>query len=464
MLRIGGQRIPSTTLLAVFSDIVLVAACLLSSIFLRFGHGEYAWEKINDTENLGRIALVVVVCVLSLYYAGVYEILGAKRLSIFSALMQALGIACLVLGVLYYLVPQLALGRGITALAAPAILILTMGWRILFGAARVFLPNPGRVRVVGTGSAGISLVREICARPELNLKVVGFLDEKGENIGKPLVNPGIIGGMAELQEVVAREKIDQVVLSLAERRGCTPVRDLLDLKFAGVQIEDAHSSHERLVGRIALDELSPSWLILSDGFRKSKLLLVAKRAADIFVSSLVLLLAWPLMALIAAAIWVESGSPVLFRQSRVGLGGREFEILKFRSMIQDAESGGPRWATEDDKRITRLGRVLRTYRLDELPQFINVLLGHMSLVGPRPERPFFCSMLEEKIHFFRLRHTVRPGITGWAQIKYRYGASVNDSKRKLELDLFYIKHLSASLDLAIMFETAKVILLGRGAN
>ena len=464
MLRIGGQKIPSTTLLAVFTDVLLVAICLMVSIFLRFGHSEYAWEKINEAENIGRIALVGVVCLLSLYYTGVYETHGARRLIILSALTQALGIACLVLGILYYLMPQLALGRGITALAAPAILILTLCWRFLFGAASVFLPHQRRVLVVGTGSAGISLVREICARPELNLKVAGFLDEKGENIGKSLVNPGIIGGMADLQEIVAREKIDHVVLSLAERRGCTPVGDLLDLKFAGVQIEDAHSAHERLVGRIALDELSPSWLILSDGFRKSPILLFAKRTMDILVSSIVLLLIWPLMAVIAAAIWMESGSPILFRQSRVGLGGKPFEMLKFRSMIQDAESGGARWATEDDKRITRLGRVLRTYRLDELPQFINVLLGHMSLVGPRPERPVFCSMLEEKIHFFRLRHTLRPGITGWAQVKYRYGASVSDARRKLELDLFYIKHLSLPLDLAIIFETSKVILLGRGAS
>ena len=464
MLHIGGQKIPSRTLLAVCTDILLVAACLMVSIFLRFGHGEYGWEKINETENLGRITLVGVVCLLSLYYSGVYETHGSRRLLVLSALTQALGIACLVLGVLYYLMPQLALGRGITALAAPAILILTLSWRLLFGATSVFLPNQRRVLVVGTGSAGISLVREICARPELNLKVVGFLDERGENIGKSLVNPGIIGGMADLREIIAQERVDHVVLSLAERRGCTPVRELLDLKFAGVQIEDAHRAHERLVGKIALDELFPSWLILSDGFRKSTLLLMAKRAADILVSSVVLFFAWPLMLVIAVAIRIESGSPVLFHQSRVGLGGRPFEMLKFRSMIQNAESEGPCWAKTDDRRITRVGRVLRKYRLDELPQFINVLLGHMSLVGPRPERPVFCSMLEKTIHYYGLRHTVRPGITGWAQVKYRYGASVDDARHKLELDLFYIKHLSVFLDLAIMFETAKVILLGRGAS
>jgi sugar transferase (PEP-CTERM system associated) len=308
------------------------------------------------------------------------------------------------------------------------------------------------------------LVREILHRPELHLKVVGFLDEHGENIGKSLVNPGIIGAAKDLEEITAREKIDRIVLSLKERRGQTPVRELLRLKFAGVTVEDAHSMSEQIDGKIRLEHLSPSWMILSEGFRKSSLLLAAKRILDILVSLVLLLLMLPIMGIVALAIWLESGSPVLFRQERIGLGGRPFEILKFRSMNHDAEEHGPKWAADGDQRVTRVGRVIRKLRLDELPQAVNVLRGEMSFVGPRPERAIFCRILESETPFYALRYSVRPGITGWAQVKYQYGGSIEEAKTKLEYDLFYIKHLSLTLDLAILFETAKVVLWQRGAK
>jgi sugar transferase (PEP-CTERM system associated) len=243
-----------------------------------------------------------------------------------------------------------------------------------------------------------------------------------------------------------------------------PYRELLRLKFAGVTVEDAHTVFERISGRIALERLSPSWLIFNDGFGKSKFLLAAKRTMDVVAALIAITLTLPIMALVALAILIESGGPVLFRQKRVGLHGAQFEIFKFRSMRQDAEKGGPSWATDGDNRITRVGAFIRKYRLDELPQFFNILHGTMSLVGPRPEQPYFCEMLETSLDFFSQRHTVRPGITGWAQIKYQYGSTVEDAKRKLELDLFYIKHLSISLDMVIVFETVKVIFLGKGAK
>jgi sugar transferase (PEP-CTERM system associated) len=321
-----------------------------------------------------------------------------------------------------------------------------------------------RMLIMGTGPTGISLTRDILARPELKLKVVGFLDEKGENIGKSLVNPGIIGATADVEAIVQRENIDHVVLSLRERRGYMPVRQLLHLKFAGVRVEDAHSYFERITGRIVLEYLSPSWLILSDGFRKSVALVRSKRIIDIVLSLAALTLCLPIFLIVAIAIWLESGSPILFRQERTGFAGRPFRILKFRSMYNDAEKEGPQWAAKDDGRITRVGRKIRKYRVDELPQVINVLRGEMSLVGPRPERPEFVSMLEEQIPYYGLRHSVRPGITGWAQVKYQYGGSIDEAKTKLEYDLFYIKHLSIMLDFATIFETAKVMISGRGAK
>jgi sugar transferase (PEP-CTERM system associated) len=296
------------------------------------------------------------------------------------------------------------------------------------------------------------------------MKVVGFLDEQGQDIGRSLVNPKIIGATADVEEIVAQEKIDRVVLSLKERRGSTPVRELLNLKLSGIRIEDVHNCFERLSGRITLEHLSPSWLILSDGFKKSSVLLAAKRITDLLASAILLLLVSPLLPLIVLAIFCETGLPILFRQTRIGYRGKEFELLKFRSMVQEAEKHGPQWATKEDSRVTRVGRFLRKTRLDEIPQLFNVFRGDMSLVGPRPERPVFCAMLTEKIPFFNLRHSIRPGLTGWAQVRFRYGASLNDSKGKLELDLFYLKNLSLIVDLAILFETVKVVLLRRGAQ
>ena len=467
MFRIGAQRVPPKTLLMAASDGLFIVLGLLFATWLRFlsDHGTFR-HNLWTHETLWRFALVVLVCELSLYYNDLYssEVIHRHEL-LFVRMMQALGVSCVSLAFLYYLDPNLSLGRGIAALAAPLILTMTLGWRILVNKTGLLFRRPERVLILGTSPAGIELVREIIKRPELHLKVVGFLDERGENIGKSLVNPGIIGGVNDVESVVDREKIDHVVLALAERRGCTPAKQLLHLKFSGIQVDDAHSYYERVTGRILLERLSPSWLILSEGFNKSKILISAKRAIDIGVSLFLLILFAPAMAATALAVWLESGSPVLFRQTRVGLEGKPFEVLKFRSMTQDAESDGkPRWAVAGDHRITRVGGFIRKCRLDELPQLINVLRGEMSLVGPRPERPHFCELLEQQIPFFGQRHAVRPGITGWAQVKYAYGSTVEDAKAKLELDLFYIKNLSIMLDLAIIFETAKVMLLQRGAK
>jgi len=321
-----------------------------------------------------------------------------------------------------------------------------------------------RVLVVGTAQAGITLVREILVRPELNLKVVGFLDEKGENIGKSLVNPSIIGSVNQVGDIVKEKGVSRVILSLNERRGCTPVEQLLQLKFSGVLVEDAHSMYEKMTGKILLTNLAPSWLFLSAGFRKSRSLLAAKRCIDIAVSLLGIILGLPLMGVIAFAIWLETGLPILFRQERVGLGQHPFTILKFRSMFQDSEAGGPSWALNNDPRITRIGHLLRKSRLDELPQLFNVLRGEMSLVGPRPEQTQLRAMLDERIPMYWRRHSVRPGITGWAQVRYQYGSTIEETERKLEYDLYYIKNLSFKLDLAIILATFNVILFGRGAK
>ncbi len=465
MLKIGGQKIPVTTKVLVVGDACLVSLGLCLAILIRLHDFRSALHYFRLPDMPFRFGIVLVICGISLYYNDLYASRVVNRRSeLFVYLFQAVGTAWVILSILYYLIPEHSLGRGIAVLSAPIVLLFLLSWRLILLEADFLLPRQQRVLVVGTGPLGISLVREILHRPELHLKVVGFLDEQGENIGKSLVNPGIIGATRDLEEITSREKIDRIVLSLKERRGQTPLRELLHLKFAGVAVEDAHTVSEEIDGRIRLEYLSPSWMILSEGFRKSRLLLAAKRMVDVFVSLVLLLVTLPFMGIVALAIWLESGSPILFRQERIGLGGRPFQILKFRSMRQNAEEHGPKWAADGDHRVTRVGRIIRKLRLDELPQAVNVLRGEMSFVGPRPERAIFCRMLENETPFYALRYSVRPGITGWAQVKYQYGASIEEAKTKLEYDLFYIKHFSFTLDLAILFETAKVVLWQRGAK
>ena len=465
MFKIGAQEIPSRTLLLVLFDVLSVVAGLLMAIALRFHDQHTIVAYMGRPHIILRFALVLAVCEIALYYSDLYSRSeSTSGLETFMRLLQAQASVCFVLALAYYLDEDLSLGRGIAAMAGPTAFVLMLISRMALDKAHVLIRGPERVLVVGTGPTGISAVREVLSRPDLNLKVEGFLDERGENIGKSLVNPGIIGAVQELETIAHNRRIDRVILSLTERRGRMPVGPLLHLKFAGIGVEDAHSFIERVTGRISLEQLSPSWLILSDGFRKSGFLLAMKRFSDAVIAFFSLVVLLPVMCLVAAAIWLETGSPVLFRQERIGLRGRPFQILKFRSMYQNAEEAGPLWAAQDDKRITRVGRFIRKFRLDEVPQLFNVLRGEMSLVGPRPERPHFCQLLEQDIPFFALRHSARPGITGWAQVKYQYGSSVEESRTKLEYDFFYIKHMSVFLDLAILLETAKVMIYGRGAQ
>jgi sugar transferase (PEP-CTERM system associated) len=465
MLKIGGQEVAPKILWLLVCDIIIMVAALMIAIILRQPEGIFHVPSLDGMHTFWRFTVIVVACILSLYYYDLYEPqVLTEHSKLIVRLINALAVAGAAIAMIYYFFPIVSIGRSVAALAAPILILSMLLARLAIEHSGGLMQRPERVLIVGTDATGIQLTREILKRPESGMKVIGFLDEKNENLGKCLVNPCIIGGVSNIREIVEKEQIDRVVLALSERRNTMPTDELLRLKMAGLPIEDSHTCYERLIGRILLEKLTPSWLILSKGFRKSDFLLAAKRFLDIIVAIVGLLLTWPIMLAVAVAIAIESGSPLLFRQKRIGLHGKEFEILKFRSMVQDAEKSGPAWATANDKRITRLGAFLRKYRLDELPQLLNVLRGHMSLVGPRPEQPHFCKLLADEVPYFEQRHSVRPGITGWAQVKYQYGATVDESKVKLELDLFYIKHLSIFLDLAILFETAKVMVVGRGAQ
>lgn len=465
LIRIGAHYIPRRSLIVALVESFLILCALIAATVLRFMHLGLVQDYLSQPRNLLRFVLVTVVCQFALYYNELYEVRTTR-----SGAMQvmrtlgAMGVALLCLSLLYYIFPPARLERGIAVVAACLTLSFLTIWRLTLEKTRTLTSPWERILILGTGQQGISLAQEILRRPELQYRVVGFLNERGRSSGPPLASPGIIGGVAEVEEVVAREHVDRVLISLGERRGVMPIRQLASLRLQGLPVEDVHSVYERLTGRIMLEHLQPSWLVLSDGFRKSRLVTTCKRAIDMLVSLALLILASPVMLVVAIAIVLESGKPLLFRQDRVGLGGRLFKVLKFRSMRVGSEKGTPSWTADGDPRITRVGKFIRKFRMDELPQLLNILRGQMSLIGPRPEVPYFCELLEREIPFFNLRHSVRPGLTGWAQVKYHYGATLEQARHKFEFDLFYIKHLSILLDLAIILETAKVVILGRGAK
>ena len=321
-----------------------------------------------------------------------------------------------------------------------------------------------RILIIGTDETARTVARQVLAQRDFPYEIVGFIDEDARRIGESIVNPRIVGTPADIQELVTTRGIDRIFVGLSDRRGRLPVRELLRAKLSGVRVEDVNTVYERLTGKLMVEDLRPSWLIFSDDFRASRLTRQTKRAFDTLLAFVGLVIAAPLMVLVAVAVWLESGFPVLYRQERVGEQGRRFMLNKFRSMRHDAEGATPIWASASDERVTTVGGVIRKMRFDELPQLWNVLRGDMSFVGPRPERPYFVSQLAAQIPFYEQRHAVKPGITGWAQVKYRYGASLEDSLEKLRYDLYYVKHLSLPFDLTILFDTVKVVLFAKGAR
>jgi len=325
---------------------------------------------------------------------------------------------------------------------------------------------PRRILVLGCGHGAFEVDRTVRELPAASMEVVGFVPlaarEEGIAVARERLTPP---GMA-ITELVARLRVDEIVVAAREQRGgVLPVADLLACRAIGVRVSDLSGFFERMRGEVPLECLKASWLIYGDGFRQGLARRFVKRAFDIVASAVLLVAAAPVMVLTAAAIFLEGGGPVIFRQERVGRGGRTFTLLKFRSMRRDAEAGGEaRWASEKDERVTAVGRLIRKLRIDELPQLLNVLAGEMSLVGPRPERQCFVADLAREIPFYELRHSVKPGITGWAQVRWTYTASVEDAKRKLQFDLFYVKNHSLALDLLIAIETVRVVLLAKGSR
>ncbi|SFM99758.1 TIGR03013 family XrtA/PEP-CTERM system glycosyltransferase [Dokdonella immobilis] len=451
--------------LAVAEFLVLVGALILA-MRIRF------WSAPEDLAAFSilievRATLFGLVMVTSMAAIGMYQkslrdnLLGLIARQTIGFVMGGIATAFL-----FYLVPQLFIGRGVIGYALLISFPIIAFGRALFLRLVDIKALKRRVLVLGVGARAEKIVHRMRRRVDRRgFLVVGFLPMNGE---APVVpDELVVKSDKPLAEIAERMQINEIVIAAEDRRGQLPMHDLLACKQRGITITNLITFFEREQGKVKLSLIDPSWLIFSQGFDATPLRKASKRIFDVTSTAIMLLVLWPLMVLTALAIWIESGpgAPILYRQERVGERGKPFPLIKFRSMRTDAEKDGvARWASKEDDRVTRVGRFIRKVRLDELPQLWNVLRGDMSLIGPRPERPQFVAELEKKIQYYDLRHCVKPGLAGWAQLNYPYGADEKDAAEKLKYDLFYVKNHNFTLDLIILIQTFEVILFRRGAR
>jgi sugar transferase (PEP-CTERM system associated) len=456
------RRISNRALVLVAAESALIVAAVWLAAYVRFG--PWMSEVMADESGMPKALLIAFVCQTCLYYADLYDFRRmADRKELLVHIIQALGGASFVLAAIYFWFPAAMIGRGVFFLAAGFVTVFVIGWRIAFDWLLRRVGPRERLLLVGTGGAAIKLALELQQRwQQLGVEIVGFVDSHPPaGVVPPELNPGLIGRIQDIPAIVQSRGVDRVVVSLADARGRLPMDQLLAMKLAGVTFDHLASVYEEYTGKIAVENLRPSWLIFSSGFQDTRARRAGKRAIDLVSATSGLMVAAPIMALVAAVVRLTSPGPALFRQTRVGHHGKLFTVYKFRSMRADAEAEtGAVWAQPGDMRVTPVGKVLRMSRLDELPQLWNVLKGDMSLVGPRPERPEFIDELTRDIPFYGQRHVVRPGVTGWAQVKYKYGASKEDALEKLQYELYYIKNMSLALDLVIMIHTIKTMISG----
>jgi sugar transferase (PEP-CTERM system associated) len=472
LIRFLNTYIPKRTLLLGISEACLITLALVASALARLGVGEARFMLTYQYGSL-KIVLVSVAFLTCMYYFDLYDsTVVSNRREALVRLIQVMGVAYIALGFLYYLYPPVKLGRGIFHLGFLFVGLLLLLWRRLFSIFNNTQRLAERVVILGEGSLAKSLLKEIEKRPELGIRVAGRVQlQTSENRpdNHEIGDIPVILSQTDFCEGLAIGRpirgIDRIVVAMEERRGKLPVDLLLSLKNHGVQVQDGNDVYESITGKVPIESIRLSWLLFSPGSHASGLFPIYKRFASVVISIVGLLLSLPLLPFVIIAIKLSSPGGVLYWQNRVGRDDRIFRCYKFRTMRSDAETEtGPTWAEDEDPRVTLVGKFLRKTRIDEIPQLLNVLKGDMSLVGPRPERPEFVTALNERIPYYHLRHSVRPGITGWAQILYKYGSSVEDAKEKLRYDLYYIKNRSVGLDLLIVLNTIKIVLVGRGAR
>jgi sugar transferase (PEP-CTERM system associated) len=463
MIRLLNAYFPKRILFLGISEGCLVALAFVAATIARLGMTD-ASLLLSYEQGFLKISVLSAAFIVCMYYFDLYDvsILGNRR-EVLTRLVQVLGTVSIVLACVYYVYPPLELGRGIFLIGLAIVAVILILWRRLFLAINRLPQFAERVLIFGDAPLGRLLFEELGARPELGLRIVGQVSEdiaeSGESRGDVAPTRGDLTRLAEL------ERANRIVLVMGEHQEKFPVAQLLRLKNRGVVVQDGADLYETVTGKVPYESLRFEWLLFSTGMETSRLTLVLKRATSLLFSALGVMIALPLIPFIAVAIKLTSAGDIFYKQKRVGCDGKLFDCYKFRTMRADAElETGPTFASDDDPRVTPVGRFLRTSRLDEIPQLWNVLIGDMNLVGPRPERPNFVDRFHREIPWYHLRHSIPPGVTGWAQIRYGYGNSLQDTKQKLGYDLFYIKNMSLGLDLLVLFETVKIVLLGRGAK
>jgi sugar transferase (PEP-CTERM system associated) len=457
------SRLKARTVLLLLVEAMLLFGGVIVAVYVRMGAID-AEDALIYRYGFYKAALATVFCLTSFYLFDLYDfVVMHDRRELVLRLLQALGLAWIALALTFYALPQVMIGRGVTLISLPLSLTLMVAWRL---SIHWILGHPDlgeRILIVGSGPLAVEIAKETLERKDAGYRIIGFVDNDPELVGKSLINPKVIGLTSELAALVRRENIDRLVVAIGDRRGQFPTQELLKLSLSGdVSIEESASFYERLTGRVLLDMIRPSWLIFSSRGRRARINEMVRTVMHRLLAFVGAMISLPIALVTAILIKLESSGPVLYKQERVGKNGRPFTLMKFRSMRVDAEKDGPVWARSGDDRMTRVGRIIRKIRVDEVPQFWNILRGDMNFVGPRPERPHFVSQLAQEIPYYEQRHLIAPGLTGWAQINYPYGASIEDARQKLQYDLFYIKNQNLALDATIMFETIKTILFGKG--
>jgi sugar transferase (PEP-CTERM system associated) len=458
MIRLFNVYYPTRTIVLLLCEALIIGGCFLLATRILAGpdtylvlNYEYGWLKIFS---------LIILTLLCSYYFDLYE---PQRISehweIYFRLLLVLGFLSFLLSAIIYMYPSADIAHSVLLLGLIFLTFALVAWRSAYEWIIGRSAFRERVYILGNGERAQMVAQLLQTRKDAGMEVVGC---DGFSFDGSAQNSVFSDALSDIGGT--RHHIDRVIVALEDRRGSLPLRELLKLRFNGVVIEESGALLERLTGKLYLDGLRPSNFIYSEGFRVKPSQQIARRIVSTLTALTGLLLFLPFLPFVILAVRLSSPGPIFFRQTRVGMGGRNFTVYKFRTMRQDAEAAGAKWATKDDPRVTRLGMFMRKTRLDEVPQLWNVLRGDMGFVGPRPERPEFVPWLSEQIPYFDLRHMIRPGLTGWAQVRYGYGATLAQSREKLEFDLYYIKHMTLGLDLLIMFETIKTIIRRRGAQ
>ncbi|MGH9865135.1 MAG: sugar transferase [Candidatus Acidiferrales bacterium] len=462
MIRFLNAYFPTRTLFLGISEAFLVAFAFVAATVARLGTSD-ASVMLNYEQGFLKILVVASVFTTCMYYFDLYDSLVlSNRREVLTRLVQVLGTVCILLALLYYAFPKLQLGRGIFLIGFLLVALFVFLWRRLFLLVNTMPRFAERALILGDGPLAKPLIEEIESRSELGVRIVGQLRHL-ENGGEAPLSE--VEQFDQLSRQIEAYRASRVIIAMGERRGRLPVEALLRLKSRGVRIQDGAEVFEAITGKVPIESLRLSWLLFSTGFHVSKPLLIYKRLFSFLISSVCFAITAPIMALVAIGIRLDSPGPAIFRQERIGEGGKPFTLFKFRTMIDGADrDDNHRPAEKADDRFTRVGKLLRRTRLDELPQLINILRGDMYFVGPRPFVPNQEQECLEKIPYYRQRWAVKPGATGWAQINRGYCATIEDNTEKLAYDLFYIKNISLGLDLLIMFQTIKILLLSRGSR